>query len=195
MGSARPGPSTREAAIDRRAAPRPATAAGRTITHRPVDLDRVLEGCGSTAFKDRSPAYREYFFNREMERWIALSSVTDDPIRYPERSIGNAVPRLTLQILAAMIEKIPYRNILEGLLFHFDRRRPALFLTLKARRLERMHTLKPVIQALAVGTLDRVCRAEQGLLRQLGAQLTVEGSSHRLAQTIDRAPIQRRRRR
>jgi len=74
-----------------------------------------------------------------------------DPIRSPERSIGNAVPRLTLQIFAAMIEKIPYRNILEGLLFHFDKRRPVLFLTLKARGLERMHTLKPVMQMLAVG--------------------------------------------
>jgi hypothetical protein len=86
-----------------------------------------------------------------MERWIDLSSLTDDPIRYPDRSIGNAVPRLTLQLFAAMIENIPYRNILEGLLFHFDKRRPVLFLTLKARGLERMHTLKPVIRMLAVG--------------------------------------------
>jgi hypothetical protein len=86
-----------------------------------------------------------------MEHWIDVSSVTEDPIRYPERSIGNAVPRLTLQIFAAMIEKVPYRNILQGLLFHFDTRRPVVFLTLKARGLERMHRLKPLIQALAVG--------------------------------------------
>ncbi len=101
---------------------------------------------GSPALVPADPGLKE-----EMERWIDLSSVTDDPIRYPERSIGNAVPRLTLQIFAAMIEKIPYRNILEGLLFHFDKRRPVLFLTLKARGLEHLPTLKPVMQMLAVG--------------------------------------------
>jgi len=61
------------------------------------------------------------------------------------------VPRLTFQLFAAMIEKIPYRKILEGLLFHFDKRRPMLFLTLKARGLERLHTLAPVMQLIAVG--------------------------------------------
>jgi glutathione S-transferase len=87
----------------------------------------------------------------EMDRWIDASSLTDDPMRYPERSVGNAVPRLTLQLFAAMIEEIPYRNILEGLLFHFDKRRPVLFLVLKARGLERLHTLSRVIHMIAVG--------------------------------------------
>jgi glutathione S-transferase len=87
----------------------------------------------------------------EMERWIDASSLTEDPIRYPERSIGNAVPRLTVQLFAAMIEEIPYRNILEGLLFHFDKRRPLLFLTLKARGLERLHTLGPLMRMIVVG--------------------------------------------
>jgi hypothetical protein len=86
-----------------------------------------------------------------MDRWIDASSLTEDPIRYPEKSIGNTVPRLTFQLFAAMIEEIPYRNILEGLLFHFDKRRPLLFLALKARGLERFHTLKPVLELLAVG--------------------------------------------
>jgi glutathione S-transferase len=95
------------------------------------------------------PAYPS--LKEEMERWIDLSSVTYDPLRHPDRSIGNAVPRLTLQIFAAMIEKIPYGNILEGLLFHFDKRRPLLFLILKARGLERLHTLTPLIRMLAVG--------------------------------------------
>jgi glutathione S-transferase len=101
---------------------------------------------GSRSLVPADPALKQ-----EMERWIDLSSLTDDPIRYPERSIGNAVPRLTLQIFAAMIEKIPYTKILEGLLYHFDRRRPLIFLTLKLFGLERIHTLKPVMQALAVG--------------------------------------------
>jgi glutathione S-transferase len=87
----------------------------------------------------------------EMERWIDLSSLTEDPMRYPEKSIGNAVPRLTFPLFAAMIERIPYRRIFEGLLFHFDKRRPVLFLTLKARGLERVHRLKPLMQMMAVG--------------------------------------------
>ena len=101
---------------------------------------------GSPSLVPADPGQRE-----EMERWVDLSALTDDPIRYPERSVGNAIPRLTLQIFAAMIEKIPYRNILEGLLFHFDKRRPVLFLTLKAFGLERMHRLKLVIQLVVVG--------------------------------------------
>lgn len=87
----------------------------------------------------------------EMEHWIDISSMGPDPIRYPEHSIANAVPHLTLQIFAAMIERVPYRRILEGLLFHFDRRRPILFLTLKARGLERLHRLNPLMHLLAVG--------------------------------------------
>lgn len=87
----------------------------------------------------------------EMERWIDASSLTTDPMREPERSVGNAVPRLTFPLFAAMIEEIPYRNILEGLLFHFDKRRPLLFTALKARRLERIHTLAPLMKMLAVG--------------------------------------------
>jgi glutathione S-transferase len=86
-----------------------------------------------------------------MDRWIDRSSLTDDPIRHPEKSIGNAIPRLTLQIFAAMIEKIPYRNIVEGLLFHWDRKRPILFLTLKARGLEGMPALRPLMELMAVG--------------------------------------------
>ena len=52
-----------------------AAAAGRRILHKPVDLDQVLEGCGSTAFRERPLAYRSYFFNREMERWAEYRGV------------------------------------------------------------------------------------------------------------------------
>ena len=52
-----------------------AAAAGRRIVHRPMDLDRVMEACGSTAFRERPLAVKEYFFNREMERWIEYRGV------------------------------------------------------------------------------------------------------------------------
>jgi glutathione S-transferase len=88
---------------------------------------------------------------REMDRWVDRSSLTDDPIAHPETSIGNVAPRLTLQLFAAMIERVSYRHIIEGLLFHFDKKRPVLFLTLKARGLERIHTLMPLMRLLADG--------------------------------------------
>jgi glutathione S-transferase len=86
---------------------------------------------------------------REMEAWIDRSSITGDPMREGDRSAGNAVPGLTLPIFAAMIEKIPAWNILEGLLFHFDRRRPLIFLLFKWRGLEHLPRLVPAMKALA----------------------------------------------
>jgi glutathione S-transferase len=120
----------------------------------------------------------------EMERWIDRSSLTDDPIRYPERSIGNAVPRLTLPLFAAMIEEIPYRHILEGLLFHFDKKRPVLFLTLKARGLARLHTLTPLIRVLAIGR-DHV----HAHLDTLEQQLTTGGGPWILGDTFSLADV------
>lgn len=46
-----------------------ARAAGRRIVHRPVDLNRVLEGAGSVPFAKRTPAQRAYFFATEIQRW------------------------------------------------------------------------------------------------------------------------------
>jgi glutathione S-transferase len=134
---------------------------------------------GSPSLVPADPTLKE-----EMERWIDLSSVTEDPIRYPERSIGNAVPRLTFQIFAAMIEKIPYRNILEGLLFHFDKRRPVLFLTLKAFGLERMHTLKLLMQMLAVGR-----KHVNAHLDALELQLAQSGGPWILGETFSLADV------
>jgi 2-hydroxychromene-2-carboxylate isomerase len=46
-----------------------AGAAGIPIVHKPVDLDRVVAALGATAFAQRPPAYRTYFFGREIQRW------------------------------------------------------------------------------------------------------------------------------
>ncbi len=47
----------------------------RRLVHKPMDLDRVLAGCGSVAFAERSLDYRNYFFNRELERWAEFRGV------------------------------------------------------------------------------------------------------------------------
>jgi glutathione S-transferase len=85
----------------------------------------------------------------EMERWIDRSSLTHDPIEHGDESAGNAIPGLTLPLFAAMIDQIATWKILEGLLFHFDRIRPVLFLTLKALDLKRLHRLTPAMKVLA----------------------------------------------
>ena len=54
-----------------------ASAAGRQIDHRPMDLNRVVAAAGSTAFKDRNDKYRAYYFGREIQRW---SEVRNAPV-------------------------------------------------------------------------------------------------------------------
>ncbi len=84
-----------------------------------------------------------------MERWIDRSSLTDDPMNHGEESAGNAIPGLTLPLFAAMIDHIPYRRIFEGVLFHFDKRRPFAFLTFKGLGLAKLDRLAPAMKMLA----------------------------------------------
>ena len=46
-----------------------AAAAGRRIEHRPVDLQKVIDGAGSTPTTERPRKFRAYFFGREIQRW------------------------------------------------------------------------------------------------------------------------------
>lgn len=85
----------------------------------------------------------------EMERWVDRSSITDDPLNQGDRSIGNAIPGMTVPIFAAMIERIPYRKIFEGVLFHFDKRRPFMFLAFKLRGLENIKRIAPAVKIIA----------------------------------------------
>jgi glutathione S-transferase len=99
---------------------------------------------GSPALTPADPGLRQ-----EMERWVDRSSLTGDPMNEGAASAGNTVPGLTLPLFAAMIEEIPVWRILEGLLFHFDKRRPILFLTLKALGTKRLGRLGPAMAAVA----------------------------------------------
>jgi len=85
----------------------------------------------------------------EMQRWIDRSSLTHDPLEHGDESAGNAVPGLTVPIFAAMIDRIAYWKILEGLLFHFDKRRPLVFLVFKLAGLRNLHRIKPAVQVVA----------------------------------------------
>ena len=52
-----------------------AAAAGHSIVHKPIDLNRAMESYGSTAFRKRSVKQRDHFFRREMERWAEFRIV------------------------------------------------------------------------------------------------------------------------
>jgi glutathione S-transferase len=120
----------------------------------------------------------------EMERWIDGSSLRDDPLERGEESAANTIPALTLPLFAAMIERIPVWKILEGLLFHFDRRRPLVFLTLKLRGLERLGRIAPAAKALARG------RAQLAVhLDALEAQLAARGGPWILGERFSLADV------
>jgi glutathione S-transferase len=98
---------------------------------------------GSAALVPEDETLRE-----QMEYWIDRSSLTHDPIEHGDESAGNAVPGLTLPIFSAMIENIAYWKILEGVLFHFDLKRPFIFLAFKFRKLESLPQLPPAMKIL-----------------------------------------------
>ncbi|NQZ99955.1 MAG: glutathione S-transferase family protein [Myxococcales bacterium] len=85
----------------------------------------------------------------EMESWIDRTSLTDDPIQHGDQSAGNAVPGLTLPLFCTMIEKIPFWKIFEGVLFHFDKKRPLLFVALKTAGIEKIGRLGLPMKILA----------------------------------------------
>lgn len=97
-------------------------------------------------------------------------------------SAGNAISGLTLPIFAAMIDRIATWKIIEGLLFHFDKRRPLMFLLFKIIGLSRLASLTPTRKIL-----DRSFRQMETHLDALEAQLQktggpfILGSSYSLA--------------
>ena len=46
-----------------------AKAEGVAITHKPVDLHRVMVESGAGSTRERGDRHRDYFFGREIERW------------------------------------------------------------------------------------------------------------------------------
>jgi glutathione S-transferase len=120
----------------------------------------------------------------EMEEWIDLSSLTEDPVNNGEKSAGNAVPAQTLPLFAAMIEKIPLHRIFEGFLFHFDKFRPFLFTVLKLRGLEKIHTIPPMVKVVSKS------REELGVhLDRLEAQLEKRGGPWILGEIFSLADV------
>jgi len=107
----------------------------------------------------------------EMETWIDRSSLTEDPLNHGDQSAGNAIPGQTVPLFSTMIEKIPFLRIFEGLLFHFDKFRPVLFMVLKVRGIENLHKLPPAVKAIGRSRAQLATHLdalEQGLERSGG---------------------------
>jgi len=134
---------------------------------------------GSPSLAPDDPALRE-----EMERWIDRASITGDPMSEGDRSAGNAVPGLTLPLFAGMIDRIAWWRILEGLLFHFDKRRPVVFLMLKVLDVSRLARLAPAMKVLA-----RSRRQMGAHLDALERQLHASGGPWILGETFSLADV------
>ena len=120
----------------------------------------------------------------EMERWVDRSSLTEGALERGDESAGNAVPGLTLPLFAAMIERIPYWKILEGALFHFDRRRPFVFITFKLCGLSKLGWISPAMKVLARS------RRQMGIhLDALEDKLLKEGGPWILGETFSLADV------
>ena len=119
----------------------------------------------------------------EMEEWIDRSSLTD-PMETPDRSAGNAIPAQTVPLFCTMLEKIPVHRVLEGLLFHADRRRPLLFLMLKLRGIHRLPGLPPLVRAIS-----RSRTALFGFLDELEARLERQGGPWIMGQQYTLADV------
>jgi glutathione S-transferase len=134
---------------------------------------------GSPALTPEDPALQ-----REMEEWIDRSSITHDPLEHGDQSAGNAIPGLTLPLFAAMIDRIAYWKILEGVLFHFDKRRPFVFLAFKALGLSNLPRLTPAMKILARS------RRQMGVhLDALEARLREGGNPWILGETFSLADV------
>jgi glutathione S-transferase len=120
----------------------------------------------------------------EMNRWIDLSSLTEDPLAHGDESAANAVPGLTVPLFAAMIETIPYRRIFEGFLFHFDKKRPLLFTALKARGLANLPRMTPIMKLVA-----RSRRQMHAHLDRLENRLSASGGPWILGKSFSLADV------
>jgi glutathione S-transferase len=148
-------------------------------SHEQIRYAAAHAPSGPPSLVPEDPALRA-----QMERWIDRSSLTEDPLEHGDESAGNAVPGLTLPIFAAMIEHIGVAKIFEGLLFHFDRKRPLMFMLFKAAGLERFGRL-----SLVAGLIARSRRQMDRHLDALEAQLGESGGPWILGESFSLSDV------
>ena len=118
-----------------------------------------------------------------VSQWVDFGALKGNPLEGGPDRAGDSVPALTFPLFAAMVASIPWVRIAEGLLFHFDRRRPLLFMMLKLRGLNGLPP--PMLKIVAnAGTYrikkcsandENMARISHGLIH--GGMITREMSS------------------
>jgi glutathione S-transferase len=86
---------------------------------------------------------------RQMDDWVRKTSlIGDDPVGAVHQTAGNAVPGLTLPLFATMLERIPLRRVLEGLLFHRLKRRAFILMIIKLYGIDSLTSAKPLLRVV-----------------------------------------------
>lgn len=113
-----------------------------------------------------------------MDYWVTKGSlIGDNPLAALEASAGNAIPGLTLPLFGTMIESIPVKSILEGLLFHRLKERPLAFLFFKLIGAKRFHRIPPIrsaIQQSREAMANHLDELESQLTKSKGPWITGE---------------------
>ena len=105
-----------------------------------------------------------------VEEWTDCASIVGNAIKGTAKRAGHCIPGLTLPIFAAMVQYIPYSEILKGLLTHPNKERPLLFLMMKLRGVHGVSKMTPMRKLI-----DR-SRRDMGIhLDALEAQLEGHG--------------------
>lgn len=112
-------------------------------SHEQIRYAARFAPSGATSLVPSDPQERA-----EMETWVDRTSLTN-PLEEPGKSAANAVPGQTLPLFCTMVERVPLHRIVEGLLFHFDKRRPLMFIVFKIVGIERLPRLGPVPAAIS----------------------------------------------
>ena len=106
-----------------------------------------------------------------MNEWLSFCAInSDSAMSGMEEKAGACIPGLTLPIFVTAIQYVPLQNILVGLLFHFDKKRPAMFTASKLLGLQRMVSQKPM-RTLMHASRDHMAKH----LLNLNQSLTIEG--------------------
>lgn len=121
----------------------------------------------------------------EVERWSDCASlVGSNPIKGTRERAGHCIPGLTVPIFAAMVDHIPVREILKGLLTHPNKERPMIFLTLKLAGLHRLPKIGKAMSLIAQSREDM-----RHHLDALGAQLDKHGGPYITGESFTLADV------
>ncbi len=85
-----------------------------------------------------------------VDHWIDSASLVGNVIDGTRQRAGSCIPGLTLPLFATMMAHIPYREILVGLRRHPDKKRPALFLSMKVLGVRGLPKTPPLMKLIAV---------------------------------------------